>query len=95
MLNCKEVAARAGALVDGELSLWDALQMRLHLAFCRGCRHFIDQIRTTDRLTATIAQVDLGMPDDADDGRLAEVLSMLREQKPQDRRGGRERKDLP
>ena len=44
MLSCKEVAERASALIDGELGLFDRLQMRLHLAMCKGCGAFIDQM---------------------------------------------------
>lgn len=45
MLSCKEVAERASALIDGELGLFDRLQMRL--AMCKGCGAFIDQMKTT------------------------------------------------
>lgn len=47
MLSCKEVAERASALIDGELGMLDLLQMRLHLAMCKGCGSFIRQMRVT------------------------------------------------
>lgn len=52
MLTCKDVSARASALIDKELPLWDVLQMRLHLAMCKGCQAFLRQMRITRSLTA-------------------------------------------
>ncbi|MEO8241440.1 MAG: zf-HC2 domain-containing protein [bacterium] len=52
MLSCKEVAARASALIDGELTLWERAQMRLHLTICKGCSAFIAQMRVTRALTS-------------------------------------------
>ncbi|QCO57817.1 zf-HC2 domain-containing protein (plasmid) [Pseudorhodobacter turbinis] len=79
MLSCKEVAARASDLIDGELSTWESLQMRLHLAMCKGCEQFVNQVRTTRDLTRiAVAQSKL---DEADDGRISAILSTLREGK--------------
>lgn len=82
MLTCKEVADRASALIDGELSTWDAFQMRLHLAMCRGCSRFITQMRVTDQLTAQVAELGDPGPHGATDRRFAEMLSMLRKKPP-------------
>lgn len=82
MLSCKEVATRASALIDGELSTWEALQIRLHLAMCKGCDRFVGQMRTTRDLTQiTPAPEPL---DEADDGHISEILSRLHEGKQQD-----------
>ncbi|WP_138933302.1 zf-HC2 domain-containing protein [Roseovarius arcticus] len=75
MLSCKEVASRASALIDGELSTWQALQMRLHLAMCKGCERFIGQIRTTRDLTQSLPAGDAH--DEADDGHISAILSQL------------------
>jgi hypothetical protein len=56
MLSFKEVADRANALIDAELSAWDALQIRLHLAICMGCGALIEQIRISDRLAAQVTE---------------------------------------
>lgn len=74
MLSCKEVAERASALIDGELGPWDALQMRMHLAMCRGCNRFIGQMRQTRDLTEAEAQAPAG---EADDIRIAAILAEL------------------
>jgi predicted anti-sigma-YlaC factor YlaD len=47
MFRCSEVAERASLLIDGELGLWPRLNIRLHLAMCRGCRAFVEQLRIT------------------------------------------------
>jgi anti-sigma factor RsiW len=81
MLSCKEVADRASALIDGELSAWDALQMRLHLAMCKGCGAFIEQIRISDRPAAQVTEssgLEESQQREVVDGRYAEVLSILR-----------------
>ena len=82
MLSCKDVADRSSALIDGELSTWDALQIRLHLAMCKGCGRFIEQMRLTDQLTAEVADLDEPLPHEADDARYAEIFSMLRKEQP-------------
>lgn len=45
MLNCREVTSQADALLEGELSWYPRLQVRLHLAMCRHCRRFVSQMR--------------------------------------------------
>lgn len=82
MLSCKQVADRASALIDGELSAWELIQIRLHLAMCKGCSSFIDQMRTTDHLTAAAAEIDEPLQHEAEDGRYTEILSMLRKEQP-------------
>ncbi len=58
MLSCKQATARASDLIDGNLSTWDALQMRLHLAMCKGCDAFIDQLRMTCDSTRLVGEAD-------------------------------------
>ncbi len=79
MLSCKEVATRASALIDGELSTWQALQMRLHLAMCKGCERFIGQMRTTRDLTESLPVTDA--QGEVDDDRISAILSQLHEGK--------------
>ncbi|WP_261497028.1 anti-sigma factor family protein [Albidovulum sediminis] len=75
MMSCKEVAEKANAMVDGEVSAWEAMQLKVHLAMCKGCGRFVDQIRTTDELTAAAALDD--MMSEADDGRINAILAEL------------------
>jgi hypothetical protein len=81
MLSCKDVATRASALIDGELGAWTALQIRLHLAMCKGCDRFISQMRITRDLAAAAEQAELEALQYADDGRFNTLLSVLREGK--------------
>lgn len=75
MLSCKEVAERASALIDGELGVFDALQMRLHLAMCKGCGAFIGQMRTTRALTQM--EPEANDAQDTDDAHISAILSKL------------------
>lgn len=80
MLSCKEVAERASALIDGELGLFDRLQMRLHLAMCKGCGAFVNQMVITNDLTlSAVAQDEL--PGEEADSRISAILSQLRDGK--------------
>jgi len=79
MLSCKEVAERASALIDGELGVFEALQMRLHLAMCKGCGAFIGQMRTTRDLTQRTLSLD-DQPD-AEGARISAILSQLHKAK--------------
>jgi len=80
MLSCKEVAERASALIDRELGMFDLLQMRLHLAMCKGCDAFIRQMRTTRDLTAAVPDIDNERSDEVD-GRITAILSQLHDGK--------------
>jgi len=77
MLSCKEVADRSSALIDGELGLWQSLRMRLHLAMCHGCAHFLAQMRATRALTEALPPSD---PPEAE--RIDAILSRLHDEKP-------------
>ncbi|MDP4032498.1 MAG: zf-HC2 domain-containing protein [Pseudorhodobacter sp.] len=75
MLTCREVAERADDWLGQDLGPWQALQMRLHLAMCKGCSRFIEQMRVTRALTEAAAGIDDGAP--ADDSRINAILSRL------------------
>lgn len=55
MLTCREVAERASALIDGEIRWVGRLQLRFHLALCKGCGAFVSQMRTTRELMHSVA----------------------------------------
>lgn len=78
MLKCKDVAARASALIDGELPFWDVLQIRLHLAICKGCTAFIQQMRVTKSLTLAAANTGTS----TDDAAMAAILARFHAEKP-------------
>lgn len=85
MLRCKDVFDRASALIDEEISPWEGLQMQMHLALCKGCRRFIEQMRQTDRITSEVApqvaQYSGNVEHNAPNGQLAAVLSTPHDEK--------------
>ena len=79
MLSCKDVSERASAMIDGELSVWDTMRMRLHLAMCKGCSTFMTQMRATKAMIDTAATAP---DDDADtDAQVSDILSRLHARK--------------
>ncbi len=64
MFRCSEVAERASLLIDGDLGFWSRLNIKLHLAMCRGCRAFVEQMRITDDLTAMAGAMQDPVPSD-------------------------------
>jgi anti-sigma factor RsiW len=47
MLSCQEITDRVTEYLEGELSLLQRLQFRLHLAMCRTCSRYLEQMRLT------------------------------------------------
>ncbi|MBI5708851.1 MAG: zf-HC2 domain-containing protein [Candidatus Eisenbacteria bacterium] len=47
MLRCREVVSLAGDYIERRLRLRRRLAVLLHLAMCRGCRAYIEQLRLT------------------------------------------------
>jgi predicted anti-sigma-YlaC factor YlaD len=72
MFRCREVAERASLMIDGELGFWPRLNMRVHLAICRGCRAFIEQMRVADQLTQLAASKGDPMPSESTRAALAQ-----------------------
>lgn len=58
MLSCKDVTARASDLIDGNLPFWESVQMRFHLAMCKGCAAFVGQLRATQDITRAVAEAE-------------------------------------
>jgi anti-sigma factor ChrR (cupin superfamily) len=70
MLSCRDLTHQADAFLDGELSHWKKLQVRLHLSMCSGCSAFMGQMRTTRQLVKAEAQVSAN-----DDAKIDDILS--------------------
>jgi len=81
MLSCKEVAERADAWLDGEIPPMQAMQIRLHLAMCKGCDRFMGQMRTTRVLVEKATDADnMLSKHDVDDARISAILSQLHDE---------------
>ncbi len=55
-LTCREVTERASELLDGTLSPVERLTLRAHLAVCRNCRAYLDQLRRTVASLRTLSE---------------------------------------
>jgi anti-sigma factor RsiW len=73
MLSCKDVTRRASAYLDGDLGRWERLRLLAHLAICRGCRRYLDQLRIT---VALLPRLPSPLPDRATADRLSMLFSM-------------------
>lgn len=47
VLTCQELTELVTDYLDGRLSLWDRVRFELHLAVCRHCRAYLQQMRQT------------------------------------------------
>lgn len=47
MMNCNEVTQSASAFLERQLRFRKRLEFILHIAMCRGCRAYLDQLRLT------------------------------------------------
>lgn len=58
-LTCREVVELVTAYLDGALTPTDRERFEEHLVFCDGCENYVEQVRTTVRLTG---HVEDGLP---------------------------------
>jgi hypothetical protein len=47
MMTCKEVAARASRYIDEDLPAVERAQLRMHLAMCKLCARYVEQMNAT------------------------------------------------
>ncbi|TKB76296.1 MAG: zf-HC2 domain-containing protein [Nitrospira sp.] len=50
-LTCKKWVEMVTDYLEGSLSLWPRIRFHLHLGLCNGCRHYLQQVRTTIKTT--------------------------------------------
>jgi anti-sigma factor RsiW len=53
-LACQEVVELVTAYVEDALDHGDRERFEEHLVFCDGCQNYVDQMRTTVRLTGRV-----------------------------------------
>ena len=53
-LACREVVELVTSYLDDSLDPADRERFEEHLVFCDGCENYLDQIRTTIRLTGRV-----------------------------------------
>ena len=47
MMNCEQVTRAAGDFVERRLRLRERLMVLVHIAMCKGCRAYLEQMRLT------------------------------------------------
>ncbi len=52
MLSCKELAEQASDYTDGNLGVFQRLNVKIHIMMCAHCQRFIQQLRITKELVA-------------------------------------------
>lgn len=78
MLNCRDLAEQADALIDEELGPWQAMRLRLHLSACKGCARFFEQLRVTRALSEAEGTTH-PEPGPSDQGRIDAILAAFRD----------------
>lgn len=53
-LACQEVVELVTAYIEDALDSGDRERFEEHLVFCDGCQNYVDQMRTTVRLTGRV-----------------------------------------
>jgi hypothetical protein len=59
-LTCKELVEVVTDYLEGGMPAQRRLLFEEHLAFCDWCRTYLEQLRTTIRLTGTLEEEDIG-----------------------------------
>lgn len=75
MLRCRDIVRHGDAFLSGEMRGWKRVGFWVHLLFCRYCRRYIRQLRTTQAVSISLppsaaasdAEVDAVLARIADD----------------------------
>ena len=54
MLTCRDITELVTDYAEGRMSLWTRMRFRMHVGMCRHCRAYLQQLKTTVRLTGAI-----------------------------------------
>ena len=81
MMSCKEVAELSTEYLEGSLPFWRRMAVRMHLAMCRRCPAFMDQLRKTIELLGRLP------PEPVPQEKCAELIRQFREANARTRRG--------
>jgi anti-sigma factor RsiW len=58
-LTCQELVELVTAYIEGALPLNERARFEAHLAVCRGCRIYLEQIRQTISLLGTLTETTI------------------------------------
>ena len=59
-LTCKELVEVVTSYLEGRMPAEQRLLFEEHVAFCDWCQTYVEQMRTTIRLTGTLREEDIG-----------------------------------
>jgi len=58
MKNCKEISELVSRSLDESLPVWKQMQIKMHLAMCRGCRRFSQQLKFLHQAVQNMSKSD-------------------------------------
>jgi anti-sigma factor RsiW len=61
-ITCREMVELVTDYLEGRLPHWDRFQFERHIAGCDGCTRYLEQMRTTIRLTGMLREEDVSAP---------------------------------
>jgi len=61
-IACREMVELVTDYLEGRLPQWDRFQIERHIAGCDGCARYLEQMRTTIRLTGQLREEDVPVP---------------------------------
>ncbi|KUJ84276.1 hypothetical protein AWR36_000775 [Microbulbifer flavimaris] len=64
MRNCREITQLVSEAQERELGLSERMGLRMHLAMCRACRNFSQQMETLRKICRSYARRDVDGRDD-------------------------------
>ena len=73
MLRCRDIVEQGEAYLTKELTSWQRVQYRLHLAICRNCRRYLHALQTTRFVSQHIPQQPV------DQNRLNALVQMIQQ----------------
>ena len=54
MLKCQQITELASKQLDGDISNWQRMEMKLHLWMCKTCHRYVKQLYFIQKLTANM-----------------------------------------
>lgn len=61
-MECREAMEKSSRYIDGELSFWDCLKIKLHLNHCWSCNRFVQQLPLLGQVARRLHESDHPCP---------------------------------
>jgi hypothetical protein len=66
MLRCRDIVLHGEAYLAGDMQGWQRVGFWLHLLFCRYCRRYVRQLKTTRSVSTAMPGVPPAAEDEVD-----------------------------